>query len=142
MRKLALVLLVAMFIPASVYSEPRHHWWKEKKTYVLAAVVVGAALYRTRSISACRARNNLQHCPDGGYGPYQEREAIAWGTGFGMLALSVYGNQHWRSGWKNALINDAPVALISGWNVAVGVSNQRVPTYPKQDMLRLIPARR
>lgn len=127
----AIALLAALVICSSAASaEPKHHWYKDKKTYVLLAVVVGSSLYRTRSISACRARNDLQHCPDGGYGPYRQRETIVWGTGAGMLALSIYGNEHWH-GWKNALINDAPVAVISGWNIGVGVSNQRTPTFKK-----------
>jgi hypothetical protein len=117
----------------TVNAEPRHHWYRDKKNWALLAVAVGSSLFATREISACRNRNDLIHCPDGGYGPYNGREYGArLGTSIFMAGLSIYGREHWRG----AALNDAPVGLFSTWNIIVGVQNHRVPNYPREDASR------
>lgn len=133
MKKLAFVLLLAIAFPAHVYSEPRHRWYKDWRNWALIGVSVAASGFATHEIHACRQRNDLIHCPDGGYGEFRAREELRLGTSLGMAALSVYGREHWKHGWKNALINNSPVIAISGYNLAVGLSDRRVPTFPKLD---------
>jgi hypothetical protein len=143
MRILARILPLALFValPACVCGQSlspappaaRHHWYRDRVNWAILAVAVGSSLYATHEIHACRQRNDLIHCPDGGYGEFRAREELRGGVSLGTAILSIYGREHWRGGWRNELLNDAPVAAWSGWNVAVGRSNQTTPTFPRYD---------
>lgn len=105
-------------------------------TYVLFGVSVGASLFATHEIHDCRLRNDLPHCPDGGYGEFRAREELRGGVSLTMASLSVYGREHWTNGWRDELINDSPAILWAGYNVKVGWSDHQVPNYPRMDETR------
>lgn len=111
----------------------KDHWWNHKKNWFYIGAYVGSSLYATRSISSCRARNDIGRCPQGGYGPYPAREGIRWATGGGLLILSIYANEHWPTGTWNSLLNSAPISLFSAYNIRVAISDRNVPTIPKKD---------
>lgn len=133
MRIAALLLLL---LPTVASAEPRHHWYKDPKNWMLIATSIAASAYATHEIHDCRMRNDLIHCPDGGYGEFRAREEIRLGGALGMAALSIYGREHWSGHWYDKYVNDTPVILYSGYNVRVGIADHRVPTYPKVDTTR------
>ncbi len=122
-----------LLLPSVAEARP-HHWYTDPKNIFIGAVALAADLYATHEIMDCRHRNDIVHCPDGGYGPVHGREyGVRLGTTITMLGLTIYGREHWTHGWTNELINDSPVILWSGYNVKVGISDRNVPTYPKED---------
>jgi hypothetical protein len=129
---IGLILLLA----SVVNGEPRHRWWKDKTNLVIIAVAAGSSLFRTHEIANCRGRNDIVHCPDGGYGPFHAREGLDGGITILTTGLTIYGREHWHHGWKDELINDFPVAAWSSWNLAVGVSDRNVPNFPREDATR------
>jgi hypothetical protein len=130
--KTALLLLISLTLQtAAANAEPRHHWYKDKTNWALLAVAVASSLYATHEIHNCRTRNDLIHCPDGGYGEFRAREELRGGTSIGLAFLSIYGREHWRNGWKDELLNDMPTAAFSSWNVIVGRADQTTPTFPR-----------
>lgn len=134
LQKLSKVLILSLILSTNLTAEPKHHWYKDKKNWFLIGVAVASDFYATHEIANCRARNDIQHCPDGGYGPFKGREGIRYGTSAGMVILSIWAREHWHGGWKTELLNDAPVMLYSGYNFRVGISDHNVPTYPKLDL--------
>jgi len=109
-------------------------------TYVLFGASALASGFATREIHNCRSRNDLIHCPDGGYGEFDAREGVRFSVSLTTASLSVYGRQHWsggftKQGWKTEVINDLPVILWSGYNLRVGIVDHNVPTYPRRDII-------
>ena len=126
MRVLARLVVITLLVPLGVLAEPaapRHHWYKDWKNWALIAGSVAASAYATHELHRCRSRTDLENCPEGGYGPFRAREFVRLDASLGMAALAVYGREHWHGAW----INDAPVIAWAGYNVAVGVRDERVP---------------
>jgi len=132
MGKLALIFLLA----ASTVNAKPHHWYQSKMNWTLIGAAAGSTLFATKEIHDCRLRNDLIHCPDGGYGPFHAREGLRGGISIVTAAMTIYGREHWTQGWRNELINDSPVAVWSSWNVAVGLSDRSVANYPREDETR------
>lgn len=135
MRTLARTLTLILIFPLLAAGAPPHrHWYTDWKNWALIAASLAPAGYATHEIHDCRMRNDLQHCPDGGYGPFRGRESIRWSLSLGMAAMSVYGREHFHG----ALLNDAPVAIWGGYNLGVGIADHRVPTYGRDAASRLV----
>ena len=126
-----IILILALLVPGVAEAKP---WYKDWTNYLRIGIAAGSSIYATREIHHCRQRNDLIHCPDGGYGAFKAREGIRFGASMGIAAVSVYGHGHWTHGWKNALVNDLPVGAITGYNIRVGYVNQSRPTFPKEDL--------
>lgn len=131
MARLALCFLL---LASTLDAKP---WYRDWRNWAIIGGSIAASSYATNQIHNCRARNDLIHCPDGGYGEFRARELVRLSTSVSVAALSVYGRQHWTHGWRNELINDAPATAWAGWNIAVGHSDQTTPTYPRYDAGRL-----
>jgi predicted alpha/beta-fold hydrolase len=112
----------------------KHHWYKSKVNWLILGASVASSAYATHEIHSCRQRNDIIHCPDGGYGAFKAREELRLGVSLGTAMLTVYGREHWRNGWKNELMNDLPATSWASWNLAVGISDHNVPTFPKVDL--------
>lgn len=128
-----ILLIFALLIPSALNAEPRHRWYRDKVNLALIAAAVGSSLFATHAIHDCRMRNDLIHCPDGGYGEFRAREELRGGVSLLSAGMTIYGREHWRRGWKNELINDFPVAAWSSWNLSVGRSDQTTPNFPRLD---------
>ena len=131
LRFLGILALFLCIVP-QVQAQPP--WYADWRTYLILGEAAGSSLFATHELEACRKRNDFIHCPDGGYGPFKQREyGIRLPTSIGTAALSIYARAHWQGHWYTELLNDAPVILFSGYNFEVGLKNRSVPTFPGKD---------